>query len=223
MAELSRRSGVPVATIKYYIREGLLPAGDRTAPTQAEYGEHTLRRLRLARALICLGGLSVAEAADVLSAIDERGTTPSAAAAARSTVPPAVAAHPPPEDTYLTEARALCDAAGWTTPPDSPHLRSLATAQQVLNTLGATWTAQELLPYARLAHATARIDLARIDLDREAPPAPALTAAEHAVIQTVLLEPVLATLRRLAQDHEEATRTDREDGPTQARPLRPTA
>ena len=28
MAELSRRSGVPVATIKYYLREGLLPPGE---------------------------------------------------------------------------------------------------------------------------------------------------------------------------------------------------
>ena len=30
MAELAERSGVPVPTIKFYLREGLLPRGGRT-------------------------------------------------------------------------------------------------------------------------------------------------------------------------------------------------
>jgi DNA-binding transcriptional MerR regulator len=51
MAELSRSSGVPVATIKYYLREGLLPPGAATSATRAEYDEAHLRRLRLTRAL----------------------------------------------------------------------------------------------------------------------------------------------------------------------------
>jgi DNA-binding transcriptional MerR regulator len=37
IAELSRRSGVSVPTIKYYLREGLLPPGERTSPNQALY------------------------------------------------------------------------------------------------------------------------------------------------------------------------------------------
>ena len=39
ISELSARTGVPVATIKYYLREGLLPEGERTAPTQATYAD----------------------------------------------------------------------------------------------------------------------------------------------------------------------------------------
>jgi len=35
IGELSRRSGVPVPSIKYYVREGLLPAGERTRPTRS--------------------------------------------------------------------------------------------------------------------------------------------------------------------------------------------
>ena len=35
ISELARRSGLPVATVKYYLREGLLPAGEPTAATQA--------------------------------------------------------------------------------------------------------------------------------------------------------------------------------------------
>ncbi|WP_346281659.1 MerR family DNA-binding transcriptional regulator, partial [Pseudonocardia sp.] len=32
MAELSARTGVPIPTIKFYLREGLLPPGERTSP-----------------------------------------------------------------------------------------------------------------------------------------------------------------------------------------------
>ncbi|MYU47619.1 MerR family transcriptional regulator, partial [Streptomyces sp. SID7803] len=50
LSELSERSGIATATIKYYLREGLLPPGERLSATQAEYDESHLRRLRLVRA-----------------------------------------------------------------------------------------------------------------------------------------------------------------------------
>ncbi|KJK45568.1 hypothetical protein UK23_25845 [Lentzea aerocolonigenes] len=72
VGELSKRSGVPVATIKYYLREGLLPAGVLTSPNQAHYDDEHLRRLRLVRALVDVGGLSIASVRDVLVAVDTR-------------------------------------------------------------------------------------------------------------------------------------------------------
>ena len=45
MAELSRRTGVPVPTIKYYLREGLLPPGERTSPNQAQNSRPDLKAL----------------------------------------------------------------------------------------------------------------------------------------------------------------------------------
>ncbi|SMD24780.1 MerR family transcriptional regulator [Lentzea albidocapillata] len=72
VGELSKRSGVAVPTIKYYLREGLLPAGVLTSPNQAHYDDEHLRRLRLVRALIDVGGLSIASVRDVLAAIDTR-------------------------------------------------------------------------------------------------------------------------------------------------------
>ncbi|GAA3681083.1 DNA-binding transcriptional MerR regulator [Lentzea atacamensis] len=72
VGELSKRSGVPVPTIKYYLREGLLPAGVLTSPNQAHYDDEHLRRLRLVRALVDVGGLSIAAVRDVLAAIDNR-------------------------------------------------------------------------------------------------------------------------------------------------------
>lgn len=73
VGELSKRSGVPVPTIKYYLREGLLPAGVLTSPNQAHYDDEHLRRLRLVRALMDVGGLSIAAVREVLAAVDGRG------------------------------------------------------------------------------------------------------------------------------------------------------
>ena len=70
IGELSRRTGVSVASIKYYLREGLLPPGELTSPNQARYGEAHVRRLRLVRALVDVGGLSIAGTRDVLAAVD---------------------------------------------------------------------------------------------------------------------------------------------------------
>ncbi|HEY3480021.1 MAG TPA: MerR family transcriptional regulator, partial [Streptomyces sp.] len=75
MAELSAESGVPVATVKYYLREGLLPAGERTSPNQARYSPAHVQRLRLIKALTEVGGLPLASVGAVLSAIDG-GDTP---------------------------------------------------------------------------------------------------------------------------------------------------
>ncbi|MGZ3147390.1 MerR family transcriptional regulator [Lentzea chajnantorensis] len=72
VGELAKRSGVPVPTIKYYLREGLLPAGVLTSPNQAHYDEEHLRRLRLVRALVDVGGLSIAAVREVLAAVDTR-------------------------------------------------------------------------------------------------------------------------------------------------------
>ena len=52
LAELCAETGVPPATVKYYLREGLLPVGERVSATRAEYGLAHVERLRLIRALV---------------------------------------------------------------------------------------------------------------------------------------------------------------------------
>jgi DNA-binding transcriptional MerR regulator len=71
ISDLSAQTGIPVATIKFYLRENLLHAGVRTAATQAQYDESHVARLRLIRALLGPGGLSVAAAHQVIQAIEE--------------------------------------------------------------------------------------------------------------------------------------------------------
>ncbi|MDQ4008931.1 MAG: MerR family transcriptional regulator, partial [Actinomycetota bacterium] len=57
MSELARAGGVPVATVKYYLRERLLPPGVATSATRSTYDEGHLLRLRLIRALVEVGQL----------------------------------------------------------------------------------------------------------------------------------------------------------------------
>jgi DNA-binding transcriptional MerR regulator len=69
--ELAEQSGVPAATIKYYVREGLLPGGERAGYNQVSYDESHLHRIRLLRALIGLGGIPVAVVKRVVAAVED--------------------------------------------------------------------------------------------------------------------------------------------------------
>src|SRR4028118_2393445 len=75
LSDLSAASGVPVATVKYYLREGLLPPGRLTAATSAQYDDSHLQRLRLVRALVDVAGLSLAEVAAVVRCLDDPPTS----------------------------------------------------------------------------------------------------------------------------------------------------
>ena len=75
ISELSGETGVPVPTIKYYLREDLLPPGTPTAPYQAEYGTEHARRLRLIRVLADIGNLPISTIRDVLGSIDDRNAS----------------------------------------------------------------------------------------------------------------------------------------------------
>lgn len=70
ISELSATTDVPIGTIKYYLREGLLPAGRRSSRTTADYDEEHAERLRLIRALVETGGLGIAAVRRVIAVID---------------------------------------------------------------------------------------------------------------------------------------------------------
>lgn len=71
MGELSQVTGVAVATLKFYLREGLLHAGEATAVNQADYDDSHVKRVKLVRALLFLGRLSVADTRRVIAAVDD--------------------------------------------------------------------------------------------------------------------------------------------------------
>ncbi|WFB07218.1 MerR family transcriptional regulator [Streptomyces sp. LX-29] len=209
LAELSTRSGVPTATIKYYLREGLLPPGERITATQAEYGEEHLRRLRLVRALIQVGRMPVATAREVLAATEDEALDISRRLGAAVWALPH-GPEPDPEAPATTAASeqvdALLERMGWehcrAYGNASPAYRALVAAIATLARLGYPHETEHLLLQARAADELAVADL---DLVETYPPE---NRIEAAVALTVLYEPVLQCLRRLAQTEETHRRYD---------------
>jgi DNA-binding transcriptional MerR regulator len=190
MAELSAESGVPVATVKYYLREGLLPAGRRVGPNQAEYTPEHVKRLRLVCALREIGGLSLAEVADVLAALD-------AGRAARVVLGVAqngrVTVRPIPAPARAWALGRVAELLGEPDGDPGGAVANLVTVLAVCHGLGHDGVSGRLAEYAALAREVAAVDAALID-----DAGPARRPAETALITTLLGERLFAELRHLA-------------------------
>ena len=206
ISELSRVSGVPVATIKFYLREGLLPDGERTSPNQAQYDDAHVQRLRLIRALVGAGGLSLAAVRAVLQQIDEpTGLTLDLLGAAHQAVAPDV-----PDNLDLAPALDLLRRWGWDTCADAAGtadegrvddaLAALASAMDALRDAGFTIEPSTFDTYADAMMQVARAEIVGVPTDSAA------AAVRYVVLGTVLVEPVLLALRRLAQREASAAR-----------------
>jgi DNA-binding transcriptional MerR regulator len=205
MGELSRRSGVSVPTIKYYLREGLLPAGTATSPNQADYGDGHLRRLRVIRALIDVGGLSVTAAREVLAAVDDPAVTGHALlGVAHRAVAPSRRGRRDTDEWRAARAEAAAVAArrGWRVSPDAPALDQLADVITAARALGLDELLAGIDTYAEAADAVARYDLGTVvtRARRAAPGDEPAQMVETVITGTVLGESLLTGLRLLAQE-----------------------
>jgi DNA-binding transcriptional MerR regulator len=205
IAELSRRSGVAIPTIKYYVREGLLPPGELTSPNQARYGEVHLRRLKLIRALVDVGDLSIAATREVLASIDAPGKTlHQRLGKAQHAVTPVLRGEVDEESWALAgrQVEDLLRERGWQVPETSPALALLTRVLATLHSLGQDDLTGLLDRYADaaedLADAEVRVVLSRADVE---------SMLEGVVIGTRLGDTILAALRRLAQANVSARLT----------------
>jgi DNA-binding transcriptional MerR regulator len=205
IAELSRRSGVPVPTIKYYLREGLLPPGEATGPNQARYGEPHLDRLLLVRALREVGGVSVAAAGDVMRSLDEATADAHQlmGRAHRAVTPPSTHDVDNPE---WSRARSWVWSwvrdMGWSVDPDAPALDRLADV---------VLTARRLdypdLPRSLPRYAEAALVVAGPEVEAAAAQPDPAAVMKAVVTGTVLGEAALSAVRLLAHEHVSATRS----------------
>ncbi|MFD3334234.1 MerR family transcriptional regulator [Streptomyces sp. NPDC058700] len=196
IGELSRRAGVSVPTIKFYVREGLLPPGELTSPNQASYGEMHVQRLRLIRALLDVGGLSVAGIREVIVAVDdpERSVHKVLGAAADRMVPRYEREPGGGVEEAREQVAALIAARGWRVHPESPASEALAVALAVLGEVGHGTFAEVLDVYADAAERVAVTDLEYVAhrVARE-------ELVESVVVGTVIGDVIFSALRRMAQ------------------------
>jgi len=197
MSELSERSGVAIPTIKFYLREQLLAAGERTSPNQASYSDEHVARLRLVRALLDVGGLTVASAKDVLRAIDDTAMPLDWAFGVAQHALPGVV---PDVDEAELEfgTRAVDDvlaANGWEVTSDNPGRATAARVLSAYEKLGETSLVTVLPEYLRAAEIVAEADLSVVETVSSR-----AEMVQTVVVGTVLGDALFAGLRRIAQE-----------------------
>lgn len=200
ISALSEATGVPVPTLKFYLREGLLHPGEPLSRTRAEYDVTHVQRVHLVRALREIGGLEVGAVSRLLRALeDPQLTRLGAMAAAQEALPPLTAPSVERNDIaehegapHPSRAQALRVEQAWCVDPSDPLLAQLDATLGACATAGLDLGHARLSRYARAARAVAVEDLASVPDDPAA-------AMRQVVLGTVLLDPVLAILRRLAQ------------------------
>ncbi|WP_260425029.1 MerR family transcriptional regulator [Arachnia propionica] len=202
MAELARRSGLTVPTIKYYLREGLLQPGRRTSVNQAAYDASHLERLRLIRALAKVAGLPLGKIREVVQAVSSESSMLDAMAVTQDALVGEVETDP--ADTAASKLLTqVIEARGWQCQPGSPAHAAAIRAVAELQAEELTMLTDRLDDYARTADDIGRIDVQAVggaeNLD---------TMIRGVVLGSILRRPLLDALVLLAQQHHARTLTD---------------
>ena len=197
ISQLSARTGVSIPTLKYYLREGLLHAGQAQGATRASYDESHVERVRLVRTLVDVGRLSIDRARGVVQALDDPP------ASRHELLGAAHEALRPSLPTATPDPEALERLAGLGLPACEESPASLQLAQALTAAVAGGWTLDE----ATLATwTTAMRSVAQTDVVPELGSAPPGEALRYAIVGTVLTDPVLLALRRVAQEAVSAER-----------------
>ncbi|MFD5553176.1 MerR family transcriptional regulator [Streptomyces sp. NPDC127068] len=202
IGELAQRTGVPIPTIKYYTREGLLPPGERISPNQVRYADPHVRRLKLIRAMLEVGGMSVAAVREVLERVDVPGrTVHGVLGVAQSAVSGSGVARGTEAQRERAERAAdeLVRRHGWAVKPGNPGRADLVQLIVTYHDLDR----DDLLTLLD-AYATAAEGLARAELSTVAAVPTVDGKVEGVVLGTVLGDAAMAALRRMAQESASA-------------------
>jgi DNA-binding transcriptional MerR regulator len=159
LKELSERSGVSAASIKFYLREGLLPAGAAVHATRAQYSARHVERLELIQALRRIVGLNIEQIRGLLRMADDGVPRLDLLAAVQRIVLEL--------DTYATAgggvgtpaADAVVRLRGW---PDSPSdARNAFNAHlELMESLNIRVSPEVLDTYSKAMDDVAGIDIA---------------------------------------------------------------
>ncbi len=207
ISELAERSGCSVATIKYYLREGLLHPGVKVNARRTAFDETHLARLRLVRGLIHVVGVTIEQAGTILDLVADphqsvvgamRKATAALPTGDRSSSSAGEAA--PARSTAATEA--LLDRLGVQHTADSVPVAQLDRALELAEEAGIPLDHSQIRTYVDEVRDIADADFSRV------PWSDPQGAVEFAVLGTALYEPVLLALRRVAH-HEKGLTMER--------------
>ena len=159
-----------------------------------------LRRIALIRALIDIAGLPLQAVHRVLEVVtDEAVPLHQALGTAQWLLSPPTAGQPSTESSE--RVTALLDRHTWELASDSPHRAVLAAALDRLDRLAFPVPDALLDQYAEAVSSFAPSEVEPITSEADR-----TTAIEHLIIGTLLYEPVLVTMRRMAHESQSARR-----------------
>lgn len=198
ISELSSQTGVPVATIKYYLRERLLPPGRSTGRNQAQYDEEHRRRLQLIKAFTSIGQLDLTSVRTLLTAIEDDRLPLARLFGVLHEV--LVKEDPTPDESADlrhagADVEALFARLGWRADPAAPGHQRLIRVLAAMRRLGCDSGMEVFAPYAEAADR-----LARCELEILAGEGPVPDRA-GAVARAILLDEALSAMRQVAKEH----------------------
>ncbi|HWL88754.1 MAG TPA: MerR family transcriptional regulator [Polyangiaceae bacterium] len=200
IAELSQRTQVPMPTIKYYLREGLLHPGQLTSRNQATYDESHVRRLRLVRALVEVGKLPITATRELFTRMQGQTLFDALGKAQYALTRISGAAESVEHLSAEPDVDALIARRGWRIKATNPARRELAAVMATLHSLEQSDFLTLLDDYAAAAE---HLATAEVRLIQQRPHIESML--EGVVTGTVLSDVLFAALRRLAQENEAAT------------------
>jgi DNA-binding transcriptional MerR regulator len=164
LKELSDRAGVSAASIKYYLREGLLPAGETVHATRAQYSDRHASRLRLIQALRQVVNLNIEQIRSLLKLADGGASRLELLAAVQRTVLGLDAVSTDRGDIRTETGDAVVRLRNW---PDVPSdARNAVNAHlSLMESLGVPVPLELLDAYSR-----ALDDIAGLDISATAAP-----------------------------------------------------
>jgi DNA-binding transcriptional MerR regulator len=198
---------VSVATLKYYLREGLLHGGAATAVNQAQYEESHVRRVKLIRALIELGRLSIAEVREVLVAVDDESQSlHDAFGAAQDAMAPDASSDSGWFDAALASVDAFLARNDLYVRPESPLRTMLAETLVWLTEFG--WGLPGIVVDAAVFDTLVPglKEQAEFEISSVPPDADRTAQVEFTVVGTMVFEVAAAAIRRMALEDASAKR-----------------
>jgi DNA-binding transcriptional MerR regulator len=198
VSELAERADVPLATVKYYLREGLLPHGGVVGPRRAEYDESHVQRLRILRLLREIGGVPVSSLRVVMDALDDEDLPIHDVMTLTADV---ISAGPEPgaqDAASLAIVDEVIAAMGWHgLRPESVDRLRLAALVAAVNGPGPLVASVEALRYyAGVADQLARTEVHYIDYTRDR-----AELLEEMITGSVLFGQIFGLLRQMSQEH----------------------
>lgn len=212
--EVGAAAGVSVALVKFYVREGLLHPGIRESANSTAYDETHVARLRLIRALVDGGRLSLAAVRELLDTIDD-GSLP-IDVVVRDAHRAVSRVEQRPSDEAIALVLAVIARQGWEVSEDNPGVLQCASVVDTAMGVGREDVEEMLAAYATPVELIARQDLAAVDRTAVA----RSRMAETIVIGTVLGDAMLLGMRRIAQEHIARTMTAAAPSASRAVPSR---